>query len=250
MLVDTFQFYNELDILELRLRELDPYVDIFVISESPETHAGRPKPLFFQENKERYAQWLPKIRHVICPPCTSSGIWDREKWQRHCILDGLEGIPDDAIVMVSDADEIPDLRKFSPMDPCVPTSVVHMFMFEYSFDYMFTGEPWFGTVITKADAFRKLGPNFFRDNRWRFRALPYSGWHCSSFGDSKHVWNKIQNYAHALDEKHSHQSFEDFDRYLREGLHSDGAMKLVPRPPEVPLPTSASTYTGWSVSKQ
>jgi beta-1,4-mannosyl-glycoprotein beta-1,4-N-acetylglucosaminyltransferase len=234
MLIDTFQFYNELDILELRFKTLDPYVNLFVISESPETHAGKPKPLFFEENKQRFAKWLPKIRHIIAPPCKTNGLWDREKHQRECLLEGIQDMPDDAFIMISDADEIPKMDKLM-LQP-ETTRSFHMFMFEYSFDNMFVGESWIGTVVTNVREYKKMGPNYFRDNRWKFPCYPYSGWHCSSFGDAKHVWNKIQNYAHANDDKHKHQTFEDFEKYLKMGLHSDGISKLIKRPPEVPLP--------------
>jgi beta-1,4-mannosyl-glycoprotein beta-1,4-N-acetylglucosaminyltransferase len=235
MIVDTFMFYNELDVLETRLRKLSPHVDLFVLVESKVTHNGNPKPLYFEENKERYAEWLPKLRHVIAEDIpTDENPWGREKYQRHCILKGMEDIPDDAWVMVSDADEIPMMDKI-PWSDIKSAHTLHMYMFEYSLKYMFQGEPWFGTVVTRAREFRKLGPNFFRDNRWRFSHTLHAGWHLSSFGDAKHVWNKIQNYAHAKDAKHSHQSFEDFKSYLERGLHSDGLTKLVP-PVGVPLP--------------
>lgn len=238
MIVDTFMFFNELDVLELRLRKLDPHVDLFVLVESPVTHNGNPKPLFFEQNKERYAEWLPKIRHIIADDMpTDENPWSREKHQRQCILKGLDDVPDDAWIMVSDADEIPMMDKI-PWAKIGSSSAhtLHMYMFEYSLKYMFDGEPWFGTVITHAKEFRKLGPNFFRDNRWRFIFTPEAGWHLSSFGDAKHVWNKIQNYAHAKDQKHQHQSFEDFKNYLDRGLHSDGVTKLRTPPPRVPLP--------------
>ena len=234
MIIDTFQFYNELDILELRLKNLDPHVDLFILSESPETHSGNPKPLYFQENKERFSQWLPKIRHIVCPPCESNGLWDREKFQRECIIKGMNDIPDDATVMISDADEIPDMNKLKDIDK-TKTYSVNMIMFEFSFDYVFTGEPWFGTVITNAKAFRHLGPNFFRDNRWKFPYL-VGGWHCSSFGDAEHVWNKIKNYAHSADEKHKYQTIDHIRNYVENGIHADGSMKLVRTPKNTPLP--------------
>ena len=242
MIVDTFQFFNELDVLEMRLKNLDQYVDIFVLAESAETHAGNPKPLYYDLNKDRFAPWAHKIRHVVCPPCPRQhhgvgdvGLWDREKHQRDCVLLGLDGVPDDATVMISDVDEIPDMTKVIQLDPS-KTHSIHMWMFEFSFDYMFTGEPWFGTVVTNAKAFRHLGPNFFRDNRWKFPPLTYSGWHCSSFGDADHVWTKLQNYAHAADEKHKGQTLEQIREYVSKGVHADGTMKLVPRPKDVPLP--------------
>ena len=151
MLVDTFMFYNELDILELRLEVLDRYVDRFVLVEAEVNHVGGPKELFFQNNRDRYAKWIHKITHVVVHADEApkdEDPWSREKFQRECIIRGLEDVPPDAIVMVSDVDEIPDLTKvaFERMPSLV--CAVHMYMFQYSFDYMFTGEPWIGTVVT------------------------------------------------------------------------------------------------------
>ena len=250
MLVDTFMFYNELDVLELRLTLLDRYVDRFVLVESEVSHVGGQKELFFQKNRDRFAKWLPKIHHVIMTADeapTTKDPWAREKYQRNCILRGCEGsassdgtlhapVPPEAIVMVSDVDEIPDLTKV-PFErlPHIVNSV-HMWMFEYSLDYVFTGEPWFGTVITNYELFKRSGPNYLRDNRWKFPPFQYSGWHLSSFGDAMHVWTKIQTYAHAHDAKHKSMSYENFKDWVENGVHSDGQTQLVPRPDSVPLP--------------
>ena len=58
---DCFNFFNELDILELRLNILYDYVDYFVIVESSVTHSGQPKPFYLEENKERFAKFWDKI---------------------------------------------------------------------------------------------------------------------------------------------------------------------------------------------
>jgi len=232
MLVDTFMFYNELDVLEMRLRNLDPYVDLFVLVESEETHSGNPKPLYF--DKERFAQWLPKIRHVVSKKLETSNPWVREKYQRSCILDALSDIPDDATIMLSDVDEIPDMTKLKDLDP-QSTYGVRMVMFEYSFDYIFVDEPWVGTVITGAKNFKRAGPNFFRDNRWLF-TIVVGGWHCSSFGDAEHVWQKITNYAHSKDDKHQKQTIDQIVEYVNKGIHADGSSKLIPRPDYITLP--------------
>ena len=41
MVYDCFQFFNELDILKIRLHVLSDVVDRFVISEATETFSGR-----------------------------------------------------------------------------------------------------------------------------------------------------------------------------------------------------------------
>jgi beta-1,4-mannosyl-glycoprotein beta-1,4-N-acetylglucosaminyltransferase len=225
MLVDAFMFFNEFDVLEMRLRALWDHVDLFVLVESPETHAGNPKPLHFKENQERYAQYLSKIRYIEAPVCPNPDKTDKffiEKFQRDYIKLGLP--EEECTVMISDVDEIPD-----PMQ--IPqgagTVGLHMTMFEYSFDYIFTGEPWIGTVITSNSDMKLRGPNYFRFNRWKFPIMTHAGWHLSSFGDAEHVATKIKNYAHAHDEKHQGQTEIDFKRYVSEGIHSDGKTKLI-----------------------
>jgi len=242
MLVDGFMFYNELDVLELRLELLDPYVDRFILVEAEVNHVGGPKELFFQNNRERFSKWLHKITHIIMTaeeaPKEESP-WCREKYQRECILKGLVGVPNEAIVMISDVDEIPNL-KILPFERLPhPVISVHMWMFEYSLDYLFTGEPWFGTVITNCELLKRQGPNYFRDNRWKFPVIQYAGWHLSSFGNGNHVWNKLTTYAHAKDSTHIVHPIEKYEDYVKNGLRGDGITQLLKRPDFVPLPANA-----------
>lgn len=65
MIIDSFTFFNELNMLEFRLEELNEYVDYFVLVEATKTFSGNPKPLYFQENKDRYSKFLHKIIHVV-----------------------------------------------------------------------------------------------------------------------------------------------------------------------------------------
>jgi beta-1,4-mannosyl-glycoprotein beta-1,4-N-acetylglucosaminyltransferase len=241
MLVDTFMFYNELDVLELRLTVLDEYVDRFVLVESELNHAGGTKELFFTVNRDRFAKWLHKIEHVVVTAAESprdSNPWSREKYQRSCILRGLVDVPDSAIVMVSDVDEIPNLEviPWERLDHAI--SSVHMWMFYYSFDFILTTEPWFGTVITTCELFKKYGPNHFRDNRWNFAKYHSAGWHLSSFGDGKHVANKLNTFAHSNDPHEIEWSPDVIQNLIKNGIWADGRTRLLPRGPEVPLPGS------------
>ena len=61
---DCFMFFNELDLLEIRLETLDPYVDYFVISECDSTFSGIDKPYVFEKNKDKFAKFADKIIHV------------------------------------------------------------------------------------------------------------------------------------------------------------------------------------------
>jgi len=241
MIVDTFMFYNELDVLELRLLVLDEYVDLFVLVESEVNHAGGRKELFFKNNLERFSKWLPKIKHIIVTAEESpkdDNPWCREKYQRMCILRGLDDVPESSIIMLSDLDEIPDM-KIIPFEK-LPHMVisVHMWMFEYSFAHLFTGEPWFGTVITTYEIFKTYDPNYFRDNRWKFPVIKFAGWHLSSFGNAAHIALKHKTYAHWKDPRELEMTEENCKNLIEQGLHTDGKMKLLARPDIVPLPAS------------
>jgi beta-1,4-mannosyl-glycoprotein beta-1,4-N-acetylglucosaminyltransferase len=112
-LFDSFTFFNELDLLEIRLHELAPVVDRFVIAEAPVTFRGKSKPLHFQENRERYAPFLDRIIHVVLRPeeipsgTSSSDDWAREHAQRNRLADGLRDAAPDDLILLSDVDEIP-----------------------------------------------------------------------------------------------------------------------------------------------
>jgi beta-1,4-mannosyl-glycoprotein beta-1,4-N-acetylglucosaminyltransferase len=58
---DCFLFFNELDLLEIRLNLLYPHVDYFVIVESEITFQGNLKDFVFEKNQERFEKYKDKI---------------------------------------------------------------------------------------------------------------------------------------------------------------------------------------------
>jgi beta-1,4-mannosyl-glycoprotein beta-1,4-N-acetylglucosaminyltransferase len=123
---DGFTFFNELDVLEIRLRETSHLVDAFILVEAPRTFTDKPKPLHYHENRPRFAAWADKIVHVVVDdlPATPATAWDREHFQRRAIRCGfdLAGATPDDFVMISDVDEIPkpDLLARALADPESP----------------------------------------------------------------------------------------------------------------------------------
>ncbi len=108
MIYDCFTFFNEFDLLEIRLNELNSVIDKFVLVEATKTFSGIDKPLNFQKNKHRFEKFLHKIIHVIVDEYPEiNGDWVIENHQRNAILNGLKDCKDDDIVLISDCDEIP-----------------------------------------------------------------------------------------------------------------------------------------------
>ena len=62
--IDSIIFFNELELLEMRLNILNDVVDTFVITESPFTVSGNEKPLYYLENKDRFGKFNDKIVHI------------------------------------------------------------------------------------------------------------------------------------------------------------------------------------------
>jgi beta-1,4-mannosyl-glycoprotein beta-1,4-N-acetylglucosaminyltransferase len=132
---DCFTFFNELELLKVRLEELYDSVDHFVLVEATETFSGEVKPLYFQENQKQFAAYMDKIIHVVVedlPPIGQNphgDKWNREEFQRNAILRGLIGCAEDDIIMISDLDEIPNKKAvgeiksyFSSMNPSLVSS--------------------------------------------------------------------------------------------------------------------------------
>jgi len=106
---DCFIFSNELDILDIRLNTLGPFVDCFVLVESTHTFTGQPKPLVYDENKARFTRFHDKIIHVIVDnmPHETKNAYVCEAHQRSAIGRGLTAAKPDDLIIVSDVDEIP-----------------------------------------------------------------------------------------------------------------------------------------------
>jgi len=108
---DCFPFYDEIDILDLRLNVLDEVVDYFVLVESTRTFTGNKKPLYFAENSQKYANFLHKIRHIVIDESEFNknlGVWQREFDQKNAVFRGIQGCKKEDFLIVSDVDEIPD----------------------------------------------------------------------------------------------------------------------------------------------
>ena len=109
MVYDCIPFFNELDILNLRLHIMDPLVDKFIIEEATVTFSGEPKELCFEKNKELFREFLPKIEYIVVdnsPVDTTTHL--RDKFQKSALEKGLVNATDEDVIILSDVDEIPN----------------------------------------------------------------------------------------------------------------------------------------------
>jgi beta-1,4-mannosyl-glycoprotein beta-1,4-N-acetylglucosaminyltransferase len=109
MVYDCFTFFNEHDLLEIRLNTLDSVVDYFVIVEANRTFTNMPKEFEFYNNRNRFKSFEKKIIHIMVDdfPEYSGDPWVFERFQRNAIMRGLKDCKQDDTIIISDVDEIP-----------------------------------------------------------------------------------------------------------------------------------------------
>jgi Glycosyltransferase family 17 len=191
---DCFPFFNELDLLLVRLHELAPIIDRFVLVEATKTHSGHDKPLYFQENRDRFTPFLDKIVHVVAANLPQTGNpWDAEAFQRNAILIGLERCepaPDD-LITICDADEIP--RRTAIESFVGEVAALGMPLYYYYLNCL-TGGHWSSGRICRYGRLRE--PNALRSNGEPLPGLPDAGWHFSYLGGPEAVRQKLEAFAH------------------------------------------------------
>lgn len=181
-----------MDLLEIRLNALAPYVGRFILVEMPVTFSGKPKPLYFEENKARFKNF--PITHLIAPIPEIEGkdankdAWVREKFQRECLMKGLADADPDDMVMISDLDEIPDVHHWD----CVSEGAFRQKMFYYYLNTRINA-PWKGTIAKRLKHITTL--NELRDNRNKIPSTGH-GWHFSTVGNPDIIRHKIESFAH------------------------------------------------------
>lgn len=206
-LYDCVSFFNELDLLEMRLVELSPVVDRFVIVEATKTHSGQDKPLYYAENSRRFLPWCEKIIHIVVGdmPEGDGRAADRrrEMHQRNCILRGLMDAPDDALVLISDCDELPRLTHLPNAIPDGCIAAYDQTLYYYNFNTRATNLRWRGTRAANIADVRALSPHVIRyglgtpDAHYpRHAVLENAGWHFSYFGGVEKIQQKKQAFLH------------------------------------------------------
>jgi beta-1,4-mannosyl-glycoprotein beta-1,4-N-acetylglucosaminyltransferase len=194
MITDAFLFFNELDLLEIRLNSLAPYVDQFVLCESTHTFTGNDKPLFFDQAKERFSKF--NIRHVVADGGMNQNTgknrgepWKREYYQREFLVrQSLESMQDDDILLLSDVDEIPNLRGYEGRE-----GVFRMRMYYYYLNCYTGKRNWMGTQAVKKS---NVGDtNLFRDKRNHSQVIG-KGWHFSYIASPENITYKIESFSH------------------------------------------------------
>jgi beta-1,4-mannosyl-glycoprotein beta-1,4-N-acetylglucosaminyltransferase len=265
-IVDSFIFYNELDLLEYRLSILDPFVDFFILVESTHTFSGHPKVLFYQENKDRFERFNRKIIHIIVHdlPFKYPNIryeynqqWQNEYHQRNCIQNGIELLklePDD-LILTSDVDEIPNpkILENAKNDSLVfdreQMNRLALDMYYYNLHYRIgEGSNWHGIKLLTFSAYVNNRLSFQEMRVWEHShfvpVVKNGGWHLSYFGDIDFIIKKIDSFSHQEYNNSEYLDKEKLEEKMKKGINllNNSNLVYIPLEENTNLPFQYERY--------
>ena len=226
---DCFMYFDEDTVLDVRLNYLDEYVDRFVIIEAEYNHKGeKRKPKF---NIENFKKFKDKINYLLvkqnAPEIQKINDLDsndvrggklimnalkRENFQRNHITDGLTEASDEDWIIISDLDEIPNLKNNDLRNIKAPLVFFKQLMMYYKFNLVLENYPWIGSKACKKKNLKS--PQWLRNIKdriyswWRFdtffsntkymniKIIDKGGWHFSYLKSPKDIEKKLQSYLH------------------------------------------------------
>jgi len=207
---DCFQYFNEDHMVDLRMNILNNDVDFFVISESTKTHQGDNKKLNFK--LENFQKFKHKIIYTVADFKKDDDILNHkggesliEQHQRNNIINGLTKANENDLIILSDSDEIPDLKKINQIKSSSKFTAFSQKMFMYKLNLQNIEESnWIGSKVCLKKNLPK--PQKLRD--LKFKNYPFwridkknlqtisGGWHFSFLQSPEDIAKKIKSYSH------------------------------------------------------
>lgn len=200
--IDAFNFFNEFDLLKIRLNYLNEVVDYFLICECSHTFTAKPKPYYLDEIIDELDDEIRKkiirIKYEVDGRNYYNDQWRLEHEQRNFISQNLRNFSPDDVIMIGDADEIPRKEKlkkvFSDWNHD-SLFVLKCDAFIYNFN-TFIDNNWHATVISSVKECFEKGSQTLRDERTKLNEIQNGGWHFTYFGDVEKIKLKINSFSH------------------------------------------------------
>jgi len=243
---DCITFFNEIELLKIRMKILSPIVDCFVISEATHTFSGKPKELILLSRLDEFSEFKDKILYkpVMNMPLDTDN-WGREIHQRNASKEVLlaNKCKDEDIIISGDLDEIPNLVGMENW--YYPGEIFHplMRMFYYGINIEKLDENnWLGTVICNYGFMKDKTIDQLRNMKSQGMQYLPGGWHFTYLNNPDGIRKKIEAFSHQefnndgvkngiegcvkelrdpfgrVSHFEVHHTFEDYPEYIREHL--------------------------------
>ena len=215
MLIDAFPFFNERELVALRIKYLDEIVDYFVVIEANITHQGKKKdwnfPSILKNDLKKFSKKIQyhqlnidteKIKNEeswILDGIQGDDAWRVENFQRNFIKTACSKFSNKDILIISDVDEIPSKKKLKFILSCdfkqIAPVVLEQHLFHIDCNYLRL-ESWKGSIVTTMQICNAYSPQQLRSARNRISHFSDSGWSLSSFGGFESIKRKFEAFTH------------------------------------------------------
>lgn len=219
---DCFTYYNEEEILKIRLNELSNFVEKFVIVEASQTFTGKKKPYYLDDVLDSLKdEWKEKICiYRVEFPDQDLTSWQREHIQRNYIAEALKhiGVSEKDLVVISDADEIWNPKTVAKVKyKNIPVRLdVKQYFWNVHWQVPDHCNQGARPVLCQA---RYLANHTPQDLRSMILPLiPNGGWHFSFFGEEEKVKNKIESFAHTEYDQEEFKSYDAIANRIKNGI--------------------------------
>ena len=212
-LIDSFMYFDEDLVLDIRLNTLNDKVDKFIIVEATKNHAGEDKKLNFKIGN--FLKFKDKINYIVVDDLpvnvkSPKKGWHenhaRDQYQRNSIERGYKECSENDIIMISDIDEIPDPKKLNEFKIKNRYACFLQKNFQSKINLLnVTDGDWPGTKICQKKYLKS--PQWLRNIKakkkplWKIfsqkiQIIKNGGWHFSFLKDPAAIKNKIKSYSH------------------------------------------------------
>jgi len=226
---DCFMYFDEETVLDIRLNFLEKHVDKFIIIESRYNHKGEKREPHFDINK--FKKFKDKILYFLVDEepnnikSVDKNFTDkkksgrlimnalrRENFQRDYIAKCITEAKDDDWIIISDLDEIPDLKNYDLKKSKHSLVFFKQLMIYYKFNLLLENFTWIGSKACKKKQLKS--PQWLRNIKdrsypwWRVDTLfsnhkytkidiiENGGWHFSYIKTAADIEKKLQSYLH------------------------------------------------------
>lgn len=222
MIIDTFLFNDEFDMLDIRLDISAQYVDRWVILEGNRTWSGLTKPYHLSDNLDRIARYQDRIDIVRLDIPVNLINWECENFSRASVGLGLTSCAPNDIIIHGDLDEIldpeawPDILATMRQHQRPVTCAMEMYI--YRFDQQ-ADRRWSGCVVSELNWFKDCqrlyrGANVKRKDRSHCVSMDRTvGWHWTWIGSEDRIRTKVQSCieSQCRDPEQVLSAFRDLD---------------------------------------
>ncbi len=198
MIIDVVTYNGEKDLFDIRYNVLKDYVDEFIVVECPSTFSNSPKPLYFEEIRDKYEKvkyyvndedyTQEEIDYARSSPNTG-GVprWINEFLQKESIKNALTHLNDDDMVFVGDVDEIWEPRLINDY---TRLRKLKLRVYTYYLN-LHSSEQFWGTVQCRYKDIKNECLNHIRNGTPEKNTLDYCGWHFTNQGGIEAVRQKL-----------------------------------------------------------